>query len=537
MRAKYRIVALGNLDPHNWTKQDCFAPVLSHQELRLLLSIAVKNKCIPKTGDVSQAFCQSFLPKDEIYICKPPAGCPLTGENKYWRLKKTLYGLKRSPRHWYAMAKRLLTEIGFKQSKHAPCIFVGNLIENHPPIYLGLYVDDFLYFSESKEVEKKFEMEFAKKVPVTFDEEINYFLGIKFNNERHNNGDVTIKLSQTAYIEELCKTVKLDGEAVNTPKHPYRGGYPIDSIPTKEYDEVIQKRLTLKMQTLVGSLNWLSVSTRPDIVTVTSMLAKYSRQPSQGHIDAALRVVRYLKGTKNLKISFSTRENPKLQSFLNFPLPQTTLSGLCDANWGPQDQSRPKEDQEQPELELFKTRSMSGFITWMNGPLMWMSKRQSFTARSSAEAEIYATDESTKNILHILNIIHDIGLTSDLIHGPVQIWNDNKACVCWTKSTTTKGLRHVQIRENAVRESVATGIVTVNHIEGKKNPSDIFTKEDKDIEHFVNVRNSIMCDEDTVETENKQSNVNITEGTDGQQLEAQQDTREPGGCQVGSSPT
>lgn len=33
VQAKYRIVAPGNLDPHNWSKQDCFAPVLSHFEL------------------------------------------------------------------------------------------------------------------------------------------------------------------------------------------------------------------------------------------------------------------------------------------------------------------------------------------------------------------------------------------------------------------------------------------------------------------------------------------------------------------------
>ena len=44
VRAKYRIIALGNMDPHPWSKQDCFAPVLSQMELRLLISIAVKLK-------------------------------------------------------------------------------------------------------------------------------------------------------------------------------------------------------------------------------------------------------------------------------------------------------------------------------------------------------------------------------------------------------------------------------------------------------------------------------------------------------------
>ena len=137
---------------------------------------------------------------------------------------------------------------------------------------------------------------------------------------------------------------------------------------------------------------------------------------------------------------------------------------------------------------------MSGFITWLHSPLMWVSKHQTFTARSSAKAEIYAADKCAKNILHILHIISNLGLTKDIISGPVKIWNDNRACVCWSKNTTTKGLRHVQIRENAVREGVSMGLFNIEHIEGKYNPSDIFTKEDKDISHFLQVRNSVMND-------------------------------------------
>ena len=86
VRAKYRIVALGNLDSHLWSKQDCFAPVLSQIALQLLISIAVRLKIIPKTGDVSQAFVKSSLPNGESYICRPPVGCPLTPKNSYWKL-------------------------------------------------------------------------------------------------------------------------------------------------------------------------------------------------------------------------------------------------------------------------------------------------------------------------------------------------------------------------------------------------------------------------------------------------------------------
>ena len=141
-RCKYRIVVLGNLDPNNWSKSDCFTPALSQMELRLLLAIAAAaaKKCIPKSGDVSQAFVQSSLPASEQYVVKPPPGCPFSRRKTYFKLLKTLYGLKRSPRHWCEKARQTLISMGLRPLTHSPCIFTGSLIEGEPPLYLGLYV-------------------------------------------------------------------------------------------------------------------------------------------------------------------------------------------------------------------------------------------------------------------------------------------------------------------------------------------------------------------------------------------------------------
>ena len=131
-----------------------------------------------------------------------------------------------------------------------------------------------------------------------------------------------------------------------------------------------------------------------------------------------------------------------------------------------------------------------------------------------------------KNILNLLHVIDDLDLTDDIITGPVDIWNDNNACVCWSKNTTTKGLRHVQIRENAVREGQAMGLFKIKHIPGKNNSSDIFTKEDKDTEHYLNVRDSMMDDGDT---DDREINENAPEIS----TQLLDDPR-TGGCHVGS---
>jgi hypothetical protein len=82
-RAKYRIVVLGNLDYHTWSKEDTAAPVLSQLELRLLTSLAIYNKRVLKNCDVKQAFVQSKLPDNEVYFLKPPPGCPRSQSNQY----------------------------------------------------------------------------------------------------------------------------------------------------------------------------------------------------------------------------------------------------------------------------------------------------------------------------------------------------------------------------------------------------------------------------------------------------------------------
>ena len=132
----------------------------------------------------------------------------------------------------------------------------------------------------------------------------------------------------------------------------------------------------------------------------------------------------------------------------------------------------------------------------------WCSKRQKVTARSSAESEIYATDECTKALLHLSHIIDGFRLSCELMNGPTPVYNDNTACVCWSKNTTTKGLRHIQIRENAIREAVLNKFIEVKHCEGKRNLSDMFTKEDRDAPHYIIIRDNIMCDKIPTEMPN-----------------------------------
>ena len=99
-RAKSRIVVLGNQQQHTFSPHQTYASVLSQDAFRTILSLAVSRRRILKQGDVKNAFCNGILPENEIVVCKPPQGCPVSKPGTLWRLNKTLYGLVRSPKHW-----------------------------------------------------------------------------------------------------------------------------------------------------------------------------------------------------------------------------------------------------------------------------------------------------------------------------------------------------------------------------------------------------------------------------------------------------
>ena len=99
VRAKTRIVVLGNHEDRVWTKPEKFAPVLRSDSLQFLVSMAVENCHTLKQGNCKNAFCNGDLPSEEVTVVRPPQGNPTAKKNEFWLPKKTLYGLRRSPHH------------------------------------------------------------------------------------------------------------------------------------------------------------------------------------------------------------------------------------------------------------------------------------------------------------------------------------------------------------------------------------------------------------------------------------------------------
>eukprot|EP00957_Ditylum_brightwellii_P190400 14493742-Ditylum_brightwellii.AAC.1 len=109
--------------------------------------------------------------------------------------------------------------MGLKQCVNAPCLFTGTILSDQPPIYIGLYVDDFIYFSQSPKVESVFKHRLKNdmKMLVEFTSEPTHFLGMKFEMTTFKDG-VSVFLFQEAAIDALIKELQLQ-DAVTSLLH------------------------------------------------------------------------------------------------------------------------------------------------------------------------------------------------------------------------------------------------------------------------------------------------------------------------------
>ena len=152
---------------------------------------------------------------------------------------------------------------------------------------MELYIDDCIYFSEPAEVEQVFEDKLHKAIDgkISFMDNVSHFLGIKFSHHTHHDGNKSILLTQTAFIVSLANMLNINED--KTVQTPYRSGLPIDKLPPG-HPPYHPEDINLTRR-IVGSLLWLSQSTRPDIARITNMLSSYQTIPSPAHIQAEKR--------------------------------------------------------------------------------------------------------------------------------------------------------------------------------------------------------------------------------------------------------
>ena len=248
-RAKSRIIVLGNFEDRYYSKSQRYAPVIKYSSLRLMTYMAVGDKRVLQQGNCKNAFCQSILPEDECMVIRPPAGNPAYDKDEYLLLNKTVYGLRRSPHHWYNQFTSILRKLKLAPSPNDPCIYTGVINSDDPmstraPIHVGVYVDDSIFYSTEPAEEELFKAGLANEIKVDFVGDVDFFLDTAFTWIRQSNGHLSVHMTQTAFTKFSAHRFGVNAMNPVPNMTPYRSGMTIDSIPAPSPNDPDLKRRT-----------------------------------------------------------------------------------------------------------------------------------------------------------------------------------------------------------------------------------------------------------------------------------------------------
>ncbi|CAI7757205.1 unnamed protein product [Closterium sp. NIES-53] len=172
-RYKSRLLAKGYEPKEKVDYKDLFASVVKPTTLRTLLAGGNIKGWVVKQMDVTTAFLNGVL-KEEIFMAQPEGFDD--GSGKVLKLKKTLYGLKQTPRQWYLKLRGVLEEIGFTPSTADHSLFM--LGEGEQRSFMVVYVDDILIFSPSFDLVKEVRLKLQDKFKCKALGDVSFYLGL-----------------------------------------------------------------------------------------------------------------------------------------------------------------------------------------------------------------------------------------------------------------------------------------------------------------------------------------------------------------------
>ena len=260
-----------------------------------------------------------------------------------------------------------------------------------------------------------------------------YFLGLEIAISAEG-----ISICQRKYVLDLLESTGFSGCKPS-------------SIPMEPNQKLSQDDGTLltdakQYRRLLGRLQYLTF-TRPDICFAVGKQAQYSAAPTDVHLQAVHKILRYLKGTIGLGLFYSTETN-------------FDLRGYSDSDWNGCPDSR---------------RSVTGYAMFVGDSLVsWKSKKQDTVSCSSAEAEYRAMCMATKEMIWVVKVLTDLRLPFQL---PTYLYCDNTVALHIASNPVFhERTKHIENDCHKVREKMKDGFLKTMYVRTGDQLADVLTK-------------------------------------------------------------
>ncbi|KAK8921141.1 hypothetical protein KSP39_PZI020747 [Platanthera zijinensis] len=363
-----------------------------------------------------------------------PPGFETTGESRVCLLRKSIYGLKQSPRAWFKKFSKAVRDVGFKRSSTDFSLFTRH--QSTGTVILLVYVDDILIAGDDTIGIQKIKQHLNSFFHTKDLGGLRYFLGLEV--ARRPDGLV---LSQRKYCLDLLHDVDYSGcKPVETPMDANHKlcahGSDSDSLLTNpEY-----------YRRLMGKLICLTV-TRPDISFAVGVVSRFMHAPRTSHLQAVKCILRYLKTAPG-------------QGLVCKPSSSLSLVAYSNADYAG---------------SLDDRRSTTGFCTYFGGNLItWRSKKQSVVARSSVEVEYRAMTVVVSELTWLEGLLGDLGVT---LPSPATLFCDSQAAIHIAKNPVFHDrTKHIEVDCHFVREKVQLMKLELKHVPASGLVADILTK-------------------------------------------------------------
>ena len=275
-RFKGRLVAKGYAQAYGIDYEETFAPVVRFASIRTIIAFAVQNNLLIHQMDVVTAFLNGNL-CEEIYMQQPDGYIQEGNEHLVCKLKKSLYGLKQSPRCWNTALDDQLKSLQFVQSNADPCVYVQR--KSASLIIIAVYVDDLIVIANTTEEMQNVKNVLATKFKMKDMGQLHYCLGISIV-QLGDGSHQCIYMHQQQYITNLLMRFRMtEANIVSTPVDT--------SVKLKRNDKTSKQVSSVLYQSIVGSLLYAAIATRPDIAQAVGAVSKFSSSPTEAHLTAA----------------------------------------------------------------------------------------------------------------------------------------------------------------------------------------------------------------------------------------------------------
>nr|KYP70981.1 Retrovirus-related Pol polyprotein from transposon TNT 1-94 [Cajanus cajan] len=362
-----------------------------------------------------------------------PPGFIASGETHLvCRLRRSLYGLKQSPRAWFGRFSSALIEFGMTRCEADHSVFFLHS-SSGLCIYLVVYVDDIVITGDDSDGICRLKSHLQRQFQMKDLGPLRYFLGIEV---AHSTSGIAI--SQRKYaLDILTETGMVDCRPSDTPMDPNIKLLPGQGEPLDDPE---------RYRRLVGRLNYLTV-TRPDIAFPVSVVSQFINDPRDSHWTAAMRILRYIKKAPGRGLLYEDKGNSKIVCY-------------SDADWAGSPSDR---------------RSTSGYCVLIGGNLIsWKSKKQTTVARSTAEAEYRAMAAAASEVTWLQQLLKQLQIRDTQ---ETKLICDNETALHIASNLVFhERTKHIEIDCHFIREKVLSREITTKFVHSSDQLADVFTK-------------------------------------------------------------